>query len=96
MPSSVRNAATRAAPDAEADAASAASRSTARAPVTVSRAIAASRLTAFAAARSAISASICLEEEALMAIAGIVQRLNDRDRGIGSSGIPNPYRLTAP
>jgi len=68
MPSSVRNAALLAGPVAL-EAASAATRSTARAPRTVSRAIAASRLTASAEARSVTSASICLEEEALMATA---------------------------
>ncbi len=70
MPSSVRNAALLAGP-AAVDAASVATRSTARAPSTVSRAIAASRLTASADARSVTSASICLEEEALMATAEI-------------------------
>jgi hypothetical protein len=65
MPSSARHAAARAL-DGAAEPAAAIKRSTARAPRSVSRAIAVSRVTAFSALRFAISASICFEEEALM------------------------------
>jgi hypothetical protein len=46
------------------------SRSTARAPITVSRAMAASRVVVLADERSATSVSMCLAEDALMGTEG--------------------------
>ena len=75
MPSSACSAATRVS-GADVSAAIVSSRGTARSPITVSRATAPSRVSAFGEESSAMSASICLPEEALMTTALILQRVS--------------------